>query len=396
MNKLRVSPVPEQSEQATAYAAANDAVSVEISNAECTGTGVKRKTSKTMKKNVLKPVSEFKPKYTDEEVAELSTTTKKVEDEITRIVQECDKYGSVKFGDNVMVDINMAVKNGVRLYGFAVNREHGRDQDTTGASLLANGAQEKLICITYGIAMACDIKVVHFKNDKEQDSQPSDSDLIVMEGHGRINFVMQYPVDDWPQLYAYFPSKDAAGYYNIPKCMEVINTNRKPWGTPDFMQKRIVEEGGKCHDGWSRINGMLKKGYMYQSACQLLTLRPDRITKRDIIVGDAKNIFANYEDACKILEILVSRFGEGDDKTLKTKEFSKEIVLLWGKLQKSKGNLWATEQFVKFIDELPDEKIAEIKSAKKTSEGVTKDEKRKKLLNEEFYKFIGKYGLKTE
>ena len=386
----------EQSEQATAYAAANDAVSVDKSNAECTETSIKQKTSKTMKENVLKPVSGFKPKYTDEEMAELSAITKKVEDEITRIVQESGKYGSVKFGDNVMVDINMAVKNGVRVYGFAVNRDHGRDQDTTGASLLANGAQEKLICITYDIAKACNIEVVHFKNDKEQDRRPSDGDLIVMEGHGRMNFVMQYPVDDWPQLYAYFPSKDAAGYYNIPKCMEVINANRKLWGTPDFMQKRIVEEGGKCHEGWSKINGMLKKGYMYQSACQLLTLRPDRITKRDITGGDAKTIFANYEDACKILEFLVSRFGEGGDKTLKTKEFSKEVVILWGKLQKSNGNLLATEQFVKFIDELPDEKIAEIKSARKTSEGVTKDEKRKKLLNEEFYKFIGKYGLKTE
>lgn len=78
MNKLRMSPVTEQSEQATAYAAANDAVSVDKSNAECTETSIKQKTSKMMKENVLKPVSGFKPKYTDEEMAELSAITKKL------------------------------------------------------------------------------------------------------------------------------------------------------------------------------------------------------------------------------------------------------------------------------------------------------------------------------
>jgi hypothetical protein len=135
------------------------------------------------------------------------------------------------------------------------------------------------------------------------------------------------------------------------------------WKTQDMVQKRQLEDGETAHEGWSFINELVnKKGYMYQAACQAATLATDRIKKSAVTDGDAKTIFAHYSSARIIHDELIAKFGEGDDKTIKTKEFTKEISILWGKLQRKEGDEIATEQFVKFIRELKDSKVNDIKT----------------------------------
>ena len=391
MIKATMSPATFNKERATAYAADSNNTLTTMSTAEegkSVNVGRKPKTSSKVK--TLKPVSSYVPEYSADEKETLARNTETVVREINRIIAESGRYGSVRFGSNVLIDLRHAVSNGVRIFGVAVNREHGKDQQTTGASVLTNGAQEYLIGITYVVAKAFGIDCRHLTNDADQTAEPSDGDIVLLDGHGRMNFLMSYPVDEWPEIYLHFPNKDAFGYYNVAKCLEVINTDRKQWGTPDFMQKRIVEEGIKTHKGWILINDMMKKGYKYQAACQLVTLKPDRITKREIIKGKANDIFAYYDYAVEIYEALRAKLGDGDDKTLKTKEFTKEITVLWGRLRDMKGNSWATEKLIGFIKGISEDTVAKILSARKTADGVTKDENRRRILDYEFEIFMKK------
>lgn len=348
------------------------------------------------KKAKVKPVADFKPDYAGDatKVQRLKEYTVEVEREIDAVVEQKDIYGSVRVGEGVVIDLSRAVKNGIHLFGMSVNREHGKDEQKTGASILADGAQSWVEVETYKIAKLYGIKVRHLTNDADQTSDPEDTSLVLIDAHGRLNFLMQYDVNEWPSLYAHFPAKDALGYYNINKIMELINVNSRSWSTAEFVQKRILEDGDGTHKGWWRIVELVKRGYNYQAACQLCTLGKDRIKKTEVIKGDASVIFENYDEALLISEALIDRFGEGEDKTLKTKAFSMEVSELWGLLPKNNGNKDATEQFLKFIRSLSDEKVAKIKNAKRSKKGVTKDEVRRQLLDAEFNQFVGREGIK--
>lgn len=338
----------------------------------------------------VKPASNYKPDYSGDDAKKqlLEAHTKEVEQEIDNIVNNAQMYGAVKVGENVVIDLKEAVKNGIHIYGMDVNREHGKDEQKTGASLFEDGAQMFLTVITCKVAKLYGIGIKHLTNDKEQGHEPQDEDLVLIDGHGRIDFLMQYDVDEWNVIYAHFPAKDRLGNYNICKAMEAINVNLKAWTTSNFVQKRILQEGSNAHEGWKRINDLLNRGYNYQAACQLTTLAKDRVAKKEVISGEDSDIFTDYGDAIKVSEALINRFGEGADNVVKTKEFTKEVSILWRKLVKEFGNDKATEYFLDFLKGLPQDKVIEIKNAKKTADGVSKDENRKKILQKEFDNFV--------
>lgn len=338
----------------------------------------------------VKPASEYKPDYSGDDAKKqlLEAQTKEVEQEIANIVNNAQMYGAVKVGENVVIDLKEAVKNGIHVYGMEVNREHGKDEQKTGASLFEDGAQMFLTVVTCKVAKLYGIGIKNLTNDKDQGHKPQDEDLVLIDGHGRIDFLMQYDVDEWNVIYAHFPAKDRLGNYNICKAMEAINVNLKAWTTSNFVQKRILQDGSNAHKGWKRINDLLNRGYNYQAACQLTTLAKDRVAKNEVISGKDSEIFTDYDDAIKVSEALINCFGEGADKVVKTKVFTKEISILWRKLVKEFGNEKATEYFLDFLKGLPQDKVVEIKNAKKTANGVSKDENRKKILNEEFDNFV--------
>ena len=338
----------------------------------------------------VKPASEYKPDYSVDDAKKqlLEAHTKEVEQEIANIVNNVEMYGAVKVGENVVIDLKEAVKNGIHIYGMKVNREHGKDEQKTGASLFEDGAQMFLTVITCKVAKLYGIGIKNLTNDKDQGHNPQDEDLVLIDGHGRIDFLMQYDVNEWNVIYAHFPAKDRLGNYNICKAMEAINVNLKAWTTSNFVQKRILQGGSNAHEGWKRINELINRGYNYQAACQLTTLEKDRVTKKQVISGEASEIFTDYDDAIKVSEALINRFGEGADNVVKTKEFTKEVSILWRKLVKKFGNNKATEYFLDFLKELPQDKVVEIKNAKKTANGVSKDENRKKILIKQFENFV--------
>lgn len=339
-------------------------------------------------------MTKYLPQYTDNEKATLKAITDVCTEEIRR-VQNDEHFHATIFADgtNCLIDLRKAYENGIEFATPVVNRTHGKDLQTTGESLLTYGAQHPLIIITTKMADASGMDYAYF--DKQ--GKPTDG-LVFIDGNGRACFLLSRPVDQWPNIYAVFPCKDSTGYYNIPKSMEIINTQVTVWKTQDMVQKRLLEEGKKAHEGWAYINSLVKKGYKYQAACQLATLKNDRIHKSDVTTGDASSIFDHFESAKTVHMALVAKFGEGADQTIKTKTFTQTISTLWAKLQKVSGDSEATKHFVCFINGLSDDIVTDIKTAKteKTSSGkISKDEKRKAILEREFYQFVAANNIKV-
>lgn len=331
-----------------------------------------------------------KPVYEGEEKVLLTELTKVCEEEVARVISD-SRYGAVPYagGKNCLIDLRNVHSE---LYTPVVNREHGKDQEKTGESLLSFGAQHVLLIITVRMAKKTCLLPARFKNDPNADKPISDDGLVLLDGNGRVNFLMSLPVDEWPEIYGVFPTKDAAGFFNLNRAFDIINTQVSVWKTQDMVQKRQLMDGSNAHPGWGFIQGLVKKGYKYQAACQLATLFTDRIKKGQVTGGDATIVFTHYESAQKICNALFLKFGEDSD-CLKTKEFTKELNTLWGKLQKKSGDDAATETFVKFLKGLPAAKVKAVNEAKNIKGGASKDEQRKDILTQEFYKFIGAEGI---
>ena len=345
---------------------------------------------------IQKPTKEYKPIYSDEDKAELENVTKVGEKELLRLLSYSSCMVTPYGNQNVILDLTAFIRQGGIVVTPAVNRAHGKDLLSTGESIRTYGAQRPLLIITAKMARAAGMKIVRFPSDKSTEPIPEDA-LVIIDGNGRMAYFLSLNESERPQLYATFIVKDSLGYYNPRKTMEVINTERVMWKTQDMVQKRQLEEGEQAHEGWNLINELVnKRGYNYQAACQSATLANDRIKKRDVTEGDAKIIFSHFMSAKTIHEALVAKFGEGDDKTLKTKEFTKEVSILWNKLQRKGGDDTATKQFIKFIDGLKDTKVKEIKDAKNVKGGLKKDDIRKSILNEQFNQFIGKENIEID
>lgn len=326
------------------------------------------------------------------EEANLKDFTEFCEYEMLRIKEQYPNCVSIfPNGDVASLNLKGLKDAGVEFYGLGVNRTHGADEQKTGRSILENGAQQSLIVITVQMADKADIKVERFAKDPNKDKPINSDGIVVVDGHGRVDFLQT--IQEWPLIMGHFPMKDKDGYYNFAKAFTEININVSKWKTQDMVAKRQIEDGVNTHEGWVMINDLVSKGYKYQAACQLATLKPDRLTARQVANGDESDFFVNIEYGKRIHKALKDRFGEGDDKTIKTKEFTKEIVLSLVKLINRQGIGWATDRMEEFINTLPNKEVAEIKNAKSTKV-QRKDEKRKQILDKAFSFFLGQNNIK--
>ena len=379
----------------------NNEVNKESSDVNAPKTSTKSPTEKV--DGTKKSKKDYTPHYTNEEKEKLKIVTEVVEQEIAQVLCDMAVYGAVAFPNqnNVLLHLNTAVANGVILTTPEVNRVHGKDELTTGASIMSQGAQHPLLVITRKMADAAGIKTVRFANDPDRDKPIPENDrgLVVIDGNGRFDFLLGVEKEEWPELYAVFPQRNRAGFYDLPTCMNDINTEVSKWKTPDLVQKRILEEGDGTHPGWTLINRLTREGFGYQSACQIATLKTDRIIKSKVCSGEDKDLFLHFDSASSIYKVLSDKFAK-DLTPLKTKELTKEVSVQWNLLQKNLGDEKATEHYLRFLDEyLTDSVVKSIQEAKAQKEAtgkVSKDEVRKNIIQKAFYQFTGKYGLKID
>ena len=334
-----------------------------------------------------KDFNDYTPKYSEEMKEKLKSQTEVCEHAIIRIIND-ESIGATPFNDgkNCIIDVR---KISDRLFFPTLNRTHGVDEKKTGESVMIQGAQLPLIVITGDMAKAAGIPYERFSNDPDKDKVVSEENLFVaIEGNGRLHYLMDISKENWPAVYAILPSKDASGYYNINKVYDDINTNISPWKVQDMVQKRILTDQENVHPGWCMINQLVKQGYKYQAACQLCTLNEDRLKKVTVVNGSDEEIFKNYNYAKEIFGAELEVFSDDTD-VLKTKMFTKEVSHLWKTLEEVNGGKDATDIFIRFIKGLSDEKVKAIKEAKSEKGSASKDERRKTILNQEFFKFVG-------
>ena len=332
--------------------------------------------------------------YDDKTRKRLAKITKICEEEIQRVISD-PRYAAVPYakGENCIIDLKEAYSNNVRFATPKVNRKHGSDEKKTGNSILTYGCQHVLLVITQKMAKVCGLESTWFNNDNEK-GKINDDALVFLDGNGRIDFLLSKGTEEWPNISAVFPSKDNIdGLFNLPVIMSEINTQVAVWKTENLVQKRILEEGEETAEGWRFIQGLLNKGYKYQAACQSATLAQDRIKKDAVSKGDATEIFDYFKFAKQLHEALVKRFKETESSPLKTKEFTKEISFLWGKLRDKKGDQEATDLFIEFIAGIAESTVEAINNAVSKKGELNKDQKRKKYLDEAFYKFVDSKGI---
>ena len=359
------------------------------------------------KKSAAKPKNtkaapDYSLHYSDEKKKDLERVTRVGDAEIKR-VREDPRFHAIPFDDNAIINLKGAAMDGVGFKTPEVNRKHGKDETSTGESLMKYGPQHPFIVITEKMAEAIGLKVIRFSNDDPTKPVLGGYTLIILDGNGRVNFLLglEGGPQKWPDVYAIFPTKNCAGYYDIPKSYEVMNTQVTVWKTEAWVTKRILEEKNPdTNKYWKSINGLVQKGYNYQAACELMTLKPDRITKDQIISGDAGKIFKRYEPAVKIHNALVKKFGESnDDKVLKTKAFPAKISELWDDVQLIQGGEKATEYMIAFIDQFPQEQVDKILKAKGTNKDgvrITKDAIRISILENQFNAYMEQHPFDTE
>jgi len=372
------------------------------SQAHATGAGPEEKKDgkKATKKTKNSKDKKYTLEYPDDMKAALKVITDVFNAEIERAINDPNFYATpFNGGKNAFVDITQGVRNGsYKVAGFAENRIHGRDEKTTGESLMTYQPQHPLIIMTRKMAEAAGLTPTLLPSDKS--GSLTDKHVIIpFDGGGRLDFLQSIEPEKWPPLFGVFPTADMNGLFNPRKLLEIINTQVKTWDTPNFLVKRIMEEGKDGHQGWQSIQNLLHKGYNYQAACELMTLKTDRIPKSVINNGKAEDVFKHHEHAVKIHNALVKQFGEGDDKTLKTKAFPAEISRIWDKLRDMVGVKTATEHVLKFINQLTTGQVQEITNAKSKDDGggtISKDEHRISLLKKAFDDFMTKNPIDSK
>lgn len=328
---------------------------------------------------------DYKPTYTDEETERLEHLTDICKEEIGRVIGN-PRYHTTAYDEraNSIINLRLAYQEGkIQLGTPTVNRVHGKDEIRTGESMMKYGPQHPLLVITKQMADESGLETTRFKNDEDRSQLPDDS-LIIIDGNGRINYLLGLPHEQWPDIHAVFPSQDSWGYYNLCKAFDEINCQVTVWKTQDMVLKRLLQEGTKTHKAWTMINRLVNSGYKYQAACQWATLSTDRIPKKDVTDGDVKVIFSNHDFAIPIFESLKNKFGEGKDDALKTKALPTKVVYLWGLLCYRHSKKESTSIFINFINELTDENVAAITEAKSVKGGASRDEQRKQHLENSF------------
>ena len=246
----------------------------------------KKDGKKATKKTPKSKEKKYTLDYPDDVKAALKVITDVFNAEIERVIKDPNFYATpYNGGKNAIVDIKQAVlKGGYKVAGFAENRIHGRDEKTTGESLMTYQPQHPLIIITRRMAEAAGLTPTLLPSDTS-DSLTDKHEIIAADGGGRSDFLLSIEPENWPPLYGVFPTEDINGNYNLKKLLEVINTQVKVWDTPSYLVKRIMEEGKDGHQGWQSIQNLIHKGYNYQAACELMTLKTDRIPRSVINNG---------------------------------------------------------------------------------------------------------------
>ena len=349
------------------------------------------------KKSGSKASSKSAPSLSQEEIDALKHETEIFDQEVRRMLAD-PRYHAVQLPNGrVVLDLTAAHKDGVPLYRMDYNRTHGKDEEATGKSLRTDGAQHPLLVVPVRVARAAGLPISHFQKDPDQTSPIDEDGLAPVDGHGRVNNAFGSK-EGWPQFDAVLLVKNKDGYIDTKKAYSVTNQNILVWGAKDHLVPKLFDPNELREKALKVIHDLVDKGYLYTAACEWGTWRIGNVTKTELntIVNEeeAKNFMKYTQYGKQIHEACVKKFGEGDDKLLKTKKFPEALIENWNGLRDKYGADKATETMIMFIEQLESGKAIEITNAKKDKDNdLDKDTVRRQLLNKAYKEFLAKAKL---
>lgn len=346
------------------------------------------------KKSGSKASSKAAPSLSQEEIDALKHETEAFEQEVTRMLAD-PRYHAIQMPNGrVVMDATATHEDGVPFYRMDYNRTHGKDEEATGKSLRTDGAQHPLLVIPVRVAKAAGLPVSHFQKDPDQASPIDEDGLAVVDGHGRVNGAFGSK-EGWPQFDAVLLVKNKEGYIDTKKAYSVTNENVSVWGSKDHLVPRLFDPHELRRETLKGIHDLVNKQYNYTAACSWVLWKVGGVTKKElntIVTEEQATKFKEYtQHAKQIHEACIKKFGEGDDKLLKTKKFPEKLIEIWETLRDKSGADEATATLVKFINGLDNGKANEIVNAKKDKDkNLDKDTVRKQLLDKAFKEFMSK------
>ena len=349
------------------------------------------------KKSGGKASSKTDPPLTQEQIDALKNETEVFDQEVARILAD-PRYHAVQMPNGrVVMDLTAAHKDGIPLYRMDYNRTHGKDEEATGKSLRTDGAQHPLLVVPVRVAKAAGLPISHFQKDPDQTSPIDEDGLTPVDGHGRANNAFGSK-EGWPQFDAVLLVKNKDGYIDTKKAYSVTNVNVSVWGAKDHLVPRLFDPHELREKALKVIHELVAKDYLYTSACEWTLWKLGNVTKTELnaIVNEeeAKEFMKYTKYGKQIHEACVKKFGEGDDKLLKTKRFPETLIENWNSLRDKYGADKATETMVGFIEQLGSGKAIEITSAKKDKDkDLDRDTVRKQLVNKAYKEFLDKAKL---
>ena len=349
------------------------------------------------KKSGSKASSKSAPSLSQEEIDALKHETEIFDQEVRRMLAD-PRYHAVQLPNGrVVLDLTAAHKDGVPLYRMDYNRTHGKDEEATGKSLRTDGAQHPLLVVPVRVAKAAGLPISHFQKDPDQTSPIDENGLAPVDGHGRANDAFGSK-EGWPQFDAVLLVKNKNGFIDTKKAYSVTNENVSVWGSKDHLVPRLFDPHELRRETLKAIHELVNKQYLYTAACSWVLWKVGGVTKKElntIVTEEQANKFKEYtQHAKQIHEACIKKFGEGDDKLLKTKKFPEKLIEIWEVLRDKSGADEATATLVKFINSLDNGKANEIVNAKKDKDkDLDKDTVRKQLLEKAYKGFLAKAKL---
>ena len=329
---------------------------------------------------------------TEEELAELEARKHETEvyhKEVARVISD-PRYHATHLpgGKGVIMNLTAAVRDGVELGTPSYNRAHGKDQERTAKSIAEIGLQHPLIVATAAMADAAGIPVVRFQSDPKKD-QPLGNGLVPVDGNGRVYPLMAKPIEEWPEIYAIFPSLNPQGLLDLKKNYVHININSTLWGGPDYLVLKVMEPDP--HLAWLYLKELQKKGYGHTASNVLTTLKKGNITKTQLTKADLDeaDLFKRFEHAKTIHAQMVKTFGEESD-VLKTKQLPEEMVDCLNRQVDEVGLEKAVAKMVEFLKSMDTGKVSDITNAKR-KDGLSKHDVRVTLFHNMFEAYIASH-----
>ena len=292
---------------------------------------------------------------------------------------------SLPGGNGVIMNLTAAVRDGIELSTPSYNRAHGKDQERTAKSIEEIGLQHPLIVATSAMAEAAGMPLKRFDTDPNKD-RPLGLSLTVGDGNGRARPLLKKPVEEWPDVYAVFPSLDANDQMDFKKVYVHINMNVSTWGGPDFLVLKVMEPDP--HEAWTYMKKLQDDGYGHTASNVLTTLKKGNITKTQLtkVDLDEARLFERFESAKKVHTQLKATFGEDTD-ILKTKQVPEEMVDCLNELVEDGGLDKAVEKMIAFLKSLKSDEVASITGARGKA-GASKHVVRVGLFHNLFTKYI--------